>query len=65
MGEETLGTIIVTMFTIVVVFICVALWNTVHTVMATLATVILGGVALWADINVIRYFIRRHRNKGL
>lgn len=62
MDEETLGTIMVAMFTVVVVFICVALWNTVHTVIAVLATIILGGIALWADINVVRHYIRKFRN---
>ena len=62
MGEETLGTIMVTMFTIVVVLICIVLWNTAHATAAILATVILGGVALWADINVVRHYIRKFRN---
>ena len=62
MDEETLGTIMVAMFTVVVVLICTILWNTAHTIAAILATIILGGVALWADSNVVRYYIRKFRN---
>lgn len=63
MGEETLGTIVVTAFTIVVFLICAMLWTRSNYAVALIASIVLGGVAVWADYKVIKYFIDKHRSK--
>lgn len=59
MENEILGTLLMILFDVVVVFMICGLFSKAPLALAIIGTVMFGGVGVWGTIKVIKYWIKK------